>query len=95
MPCPCQGATARLIELAPSQFEWMERVSAEHSFASAADFGSAVVQACKPLNSADVFGKIRRKTATGVGASGGVAALADASTPCAGAQEALAAQKKS
>lgn len=80
------GATERPIELAGSQSEWMATASVECGFASVGAFASAV-KACVPLDPAEVFGVIRCKTATGEGAAG----VVDASTACAGAQQALAA----
>ena len=83
----------RKLGLAGSQMEWMRSASAQHGLPSPESFASTVVRACMQLDdSAAIFGVIRCKTATACRGDADVAGLADASTSCAGAQEALAAQ---
>ena len=84
----------RAVDLAASQIEWMRSASAQSGVSSIESFASTVVQACMKVDDRTaIFGVVRCKTATASRGDGDVAGLADTSTVCAGAQEALAAQK--
>ena len=91
---PAGDHTPRTLDLAASQIEWMRSASAQSGVSSIESFASTVVQACMKVDDRTaVFGVVRCKTATASRGGGDVAGLADTSTVCAGAQEALAAQK--
>ena len=83
----------RSIGLATSQSEWMRSAAGQCGVSSPEKFASTVVQACMKVDDATaIFGVIRCKTATASRGEGDVAGLADSSTVCAGAQQALAEQ---
>ena len=87
---PAADTSAHSIALAGSQSEWMLSASAARGFTSPEAFASTVVRACIAVDDpAAVFGVVRCKTATVARGDADVAGLADASTACAGAQEAL------
>ena len=91
---PAGDHKPRTLDLAASQIEWMRSASAQSGVSSIESFASTVVQACMKVDDwTAVFGVVRCKTATASRGGGDVAGLADTSTVCAGAQEALAAQK--
>ena len=83
---------ARSLSLAASQMRWMHSTSAQHGAQSVETFARTVVRACMKVDdAAAVFGVVRCKTATASRGDADVAGLADASTVCGGAQNALAA----